>query len=217
MPGWIAARATATGVSLTPDAAREIARRVGSFVSEGDVDRRQMGAMAVAELEKLALYRGDGPVTVEDVRELVSEVVPDSLWALTDAVSLRRVERAAPALDRALETQPEQVVLVLLHRRLRELLIAADAAAAGARPADVVKLLGGNPRAASMRAEQAARWTVPELEVALEGLLALDRMAKRADAQSSTDGQLRMAWAAWAVERVAQRTGTGDGRMPSRR
>ena len=203
MPAWIGGRAADMGISLGPGAAREIARRIGSHVGEGDVDRRQMSAVAVGELEKLALYRGGEPVTADDVRALVAETVPDSLWALSDAVAARRADAAGPALDRALETQPEQVVLVLLHRRLRELLMALDARERGAGPADLVKLIGGNPYVVQRRAEQAAAWTVPELEAALDGLLALDRMAKHADAAASTDGQRRMAWVAWVAERVA--------------
>ncbi len=205
MPSWIGGRAKELGVELGPDAAREIARRIGAVASEGDVDRRQMGAVAVGELQKLSLYRGAEVVSVDDVRALVAEVIPDSLWSLSDAVALRRAERAGPALDRALESQPEQVLLALLHRRLRELLIAADARATGAKPAELVKLMGGNPYVVQRRAEQASGWTVAELQAALEGLLDLDRMAKHADVAGSTDGQRRMAWVAWVAERVAPR------------
>lgn len=211
MPAWISGRATELGMVLAPDAARELARRIGSNVSEGDVDRRQLSAIALGELEKLSLYRGADPVTAGDVRALVTEQLPDSLWSLSDAVALRRAEVAAPALDRALETQPEQVILVILHRRLRELLIAADARASGAKPADIVRLVGGSPYVAQHRAEQAAHWTVPELEAALDGLLDLDRMAKRADAAVSTDGQRRMAWVAWVADRIASGGRTGAG------
>ncbi len=210
MPAWIGARAAEMGMALAPDAARELARRIGSHVGEGDVDRRQMSAMAVGELEKLALYRGTSPVTADDVAALVAEVVPDSLWALSDAVAARRADAAGPALDRALASQPEQVLLVLLHRRLRELLIALDARERGAGPADLVKLVGGNPYVVQRRVEQAAAWTVPALQAALDGLLELDRMAKHADAAASTDGQRRMAWVAWVAEVVAP----GGQRVP---
>jgi len=205
MPAWITGRAADLGVQLEPDAAREIARRIGSQVSEGDVDRRQLSAIAMGELGKLALYRGTEPVTVDDVKALVAEVVPDSIWALSDAVALRRADSAGPALDHALETQPEQVLLVMLHRRIRELLIAADARVAGAKPPDIVKLVGGSPFAAQRRVEQAVRWSVPELEAALDGLLELDRMSKHADNAFSTEGQRRMAWLTWVAERVAPR------------
>lgn len=203
MRAWILARAAELGANLDAAAAGEIARRIGAHVGEGDVDRRQLSGMAMGELEKLALYRGPEPVTVDDVRALVAEVVPDSLWALMDAVATRRADLAGPALDRALDAQPEQVLLVLLHRRLRELLIAADARASGAPPADLVKLIGGSPGAVQRRAEQSRAWTAAELGEALDGLLELDRMAKHADVSVSTEGQRRMAWTAWVAERVA--------------
>ena len=60
LTGWVEARARELGVRLGPGAAKELARRVGGFVREGDVDRRGQGALAVAELEKLGLYRTDG-------------------------------------------------------------------------------------------------------------------------------------------------------------
>ena len=214
MPSWIIGRANELGMDLPPDAAKEIAKRIGSQVTETDVDRRQMSSIAMGELGKLALYRGSEAVTVDDVRALVAESVPDSVWALTDAVAVRRPD-AGSALDRALETQPEQILLVLLHRRIRELLIAADARAAGATPPEIVKLVGGSPFMAQKRAEQAAHWTAAELETALDGLLDLDRMSKHADAAFSTEGQRRMAWVTWAAECVAPRrrgqADRGDG------
>ncbi len=209
MPGWIAARAAELGVALGPAAAGEIANRVGAFVSEGDVDRRQMGGMAVGELEKLGLYRGTAVVTVDDVRDLVPEIVPDSTWAFLDAVSMRRSERAGPALDRILEASAEQLVLVQLHRRLRELLIAADHRASGGTAPELVKLLGGSPYRAQKIAEQAHAWSQVELEGAIEGLLDLDRMVKHADVAAATEGQRRMAWVAWVAERVAIQGGQG--------
>ena len=80
---------------LAPGAARTLAERVGAFVREADVDRRRQGQLAVAELDKLALYRPDGPVTADDVRELSAEAVPASAWALLDAVAWRRTQEAA--------------------------------------------------------------------------------------------------------------------------
>ena len=211
MPSWIIGRANELGVSLDQDAAKEIAKRIGSQVGESDVDRRQLSSIAIGELGKLALYRGTEPVTSDDVRALVAEFVPDSIWALTDAIAIRRPE-AGPALDHALETQPEQILLVMLHRRIRELLVAADARAAGGPPPEIVKLVGGSPYMAQKRAEQAAHWATGELEAALDGLLELDRMSKHADAVFSTDGQRRMAWVTWVAACVAQR-GRGSDRV----
>jgi DNA polymerase III delta subunit len=205
LAGWITARATERGMQLQPGAAKELARRVGGFVSEGDVDRQRMGTLAVAELEKLALYRPYEPVSEDDVKALVAEVVPDSTWALLDAVAERRAAIAGPALDRLLETTPEPLITVQLHRRLRELLIAADLTARRARPADIVKAIGGHPFRAQKLAEQARAWSLDELEDALEGVQDLDAMVKGAPEAGSTDRQRRLAFALWIEERVAAR------------
>jgi len=203
LAGWIVARATERSMTLEPAAARELARRIGGFVTEGDVDRQRMGALAVAELEKLALYRPFDPVSEDDVRALVPDVVPDSTWAFLDAVAERRAAVAGPALDRLLETTPEPVITVQLHRRLRELLITADLASRRARPADIVKAIGGHPFRAQKLTEQARAWTIAELEDALEGIQDLDAMVKGAPDAGSTERQRRLAFALWIEERVA--------------
>lgn len=202
LPRWIADRAAERGVGIAPAAARELARRVGGFVREGDVDRQRMGSLAVNELDKLALYRIDGPIGEDDVRALVPEVIPDSTWALTDAIADRRAAVAGPLLDRLLETQPEPVILAVLHRRLRELIEVADHLAAGASPGSLVRTLGLKPFRADTLARQARRWTVAELTDALDGLLELDAMVKGAADAGATGAQRRLAFAVWVRDRV---------------
>jgi len=217
LAGWIVARATERQMKVEPAAARELARRIGGFVTEGDVDRQRMGALAVAELDKLSLYRPFDPVSEEDVRALVPEVVPDSTWAMLDAVAERRATVAGPALDRLLETTPEPVITVQLHRRLRELLITADLASRRAKPADIVKAIGGHPFRAQKLVEQARAWTLEELEDALEGVQDLDAMVKGAPGSGSTERQRRLAFALWVEERVARDRGVGAAAPRPRR
>jgi DNA polymerase III delta subunit len=203
LAAWIEARATELGTRLAPGAAKELARRVGGFVREGDVDRRGQGSLAVAELRKLALYRPYDPVTEEDVRALVADAIPDSTWAFLDAVAERRARQAGPLLDRLLASTPEPVVIAQLHRRLRELLIAADLVEQRASPTDMVRMIGGHPFRVQKLAEQARAWSVAELEAALEGVLELDAMVKGAKGSRSTDAQRRLAFVLWVEERVA--------------
>ena len=160
------------------------------FVREGDVDRRNQGRLAVMELEKLALRRAaaaspdgrpgsngaaGGPVTVEDVRDLVPEVVPGSIWGFVDAVGMRQRARSLELLERLLEATPEPVLLAVLHRRLRELLEVADRVASGESPGSLVRSMRLQPFRAETLARQARTWTVGELAAAMEGLLELDR------------------------------------------
>lgn len=201
---WIELRARERAVQLGPGAARELATRVGGFVREGDIDRRRQGELAVGELGKLALRRPGAPVTVDDVRELVAEVVPASTWAFLDAVAARRVTIALDRLDTLLGGTPELVVLGQVHRRIRELIEVADHLDAGATPGSLVRTLGLKPFRADKLVEQARRWTLGELEAALEALVELDATVRGAPGTPPGDANRRLAWTLWLVDRVGR-------------
>jgi DNA polymerase III delta subunit len=179
MARWISDRAAERGIGITGPAAAILAERVGANVRERDVDRRRQGELAVSELEKLAIYRIDGQIGPEDVRALVAD--------------------AGELADR-LDDVPSPVLVVHLHRRLRELIQIADLLAAGTPAATLVRTLKLNPYRAEMLANQARSWTLPELDAALAGLLELDATLKGHDG----GGELRRrsAVSLWIAERV---------------
>jgi DNA polymerase III delta subunit len=199
MARWIADRAVERGIRITSPAAVLLAERVGAFVRERDVDRRRQGELAVSELEKLAIYRLDGQIGPEDVKALVADAVPGSTWAFLDAVGMRRAGEAAELADR-LDDIPSPVLVVHLHRRLRELIQIADLLASGTPAATLVRTLKLNPYRAEMLANQARTWTLPELDAALAGLLELDATLKGHDG----GGELRRKSAVtlWIAELV---------------
>ena len=199
MPRWIGERARERGISISPQAAAELARRVGANVQERDVDRRRQGELAVAELEKLALYRLDAQIGPDDVKALVAEAVPGSTWAFLDAIGMRRAHEAAELADR-LEDVPGPVLVVHLHRRIKDLIEIADLLATGAPGPTIVRTLKLNPYRAEKLAEQARTWTLPELEAALAGLLDLDAALKGRD--GGGDSRRRSAISFWIADRV---------------
>jgi DNA polymerase III delta subunit len=203
LAGWIETEARERQMRLAPGAARELALRVGGFVLDNDADRRNQTRMTGHELDKLALYRPVDPVSAEDVKALVSEAIPGSVWAFTDAVGLRDVGRAAALLDRLAATTPEPVLLAVLHRRIRELLEVADHLAAGTREEALSKTLGLHPFRAQQLATQARRWSLVELQAALEGLLELDATVKGAPGSPGSDAQRHLGFTLWLAERIA--------------
>jgi DNA polymerase III delta subunit len=213
MEGWIERRATELDVSLAPGAAKEIANRVGAFVREADVDRRRQSELANAELEKLALYRPGGKVTPADVEQIVSEAVPGSTWAFLDALGSRRVAEAATLAERLLRGGTAiPLLIVQIHRRLRELIVVRDHLDAGTRPPDLVRALKLQPFRAQKLAEQAARWDAAALEAALSGLLEIDLLSKGIAADGSprslSDDRSQLALLSWIGERVGGRGGS---------
>jgi DNA polymerase III delta subunit len=206
LAAWIEARARERQLTLGPGAARELATRVGGFVREGDVDRRQQGRLAVMELEKLALRHVDAaPITADDVQALVAEAVPGTIWGFVDAVGLRNRDRALALLERLLDATPEPVLLAVLHRRIRELIEVADRIASGETPGSLVRSMKLQPFRAEILVRQAAGWSLDELEAALEGLLDLDALVKGIGGRAADAARQRLAFDLWITDRVAPR------------
>lgn len=204
---WIEETAPGMGVRLGRGAAAELARRVGGLDRSRDVDHRAVAADAAAELAKLALYREGAEVTVEDVRAVVAERLPASVFELIDAIGTRQGQRSVALLDRAAAVVPGPVLVTRIHRRLREIAIAADLVAAGERGPAIAKALEwhGDPSKMGWRVDnllrQAHRWTPDEVTSAMDGLLAVDAGMKGGSAASERVQRLTLAL--WVVEHVA--------------
>jgi DNA polymerase III delta subunit len=210
LAAWITDEARDRGLVLATGAARELADRLGARVTEGDVERRFLSRIASGELDKLGLRHAvdEGPVTAEDVRALVAETTPASVWALSDAVGERRVDVAVTALERLLDATPEPVLLAVLHRRVVELLELGDRLAAGGKLPDAARAMGiTSEYRAKTLAAQARKWTTDELTVALQGLVALDAMVKGAPGFETDVAQRRLAFVVWVQDH-------GGGRRP---
>jgi DNA polymerase III delta subunit len=205
MSRWITDRARERGMQLGPGAAQELARRVGALVSEADVDRRYQGQLAVSELDKLGLLRPDGTeVTMGDVTSLVGEAVRGSTWGFLDALGERRTKQAAELLGRLLETTPAPLLLAQMYGRVRQLLEATDRIASGEDPRSLPRTMGLSPYPAQKLAAMSHRWTVAELERALEGLFELDVLVKGSDGTAVSDQARRLAFTLWLAEHVGR-------------
>ncbi len=205
MEGWITNRAKQLDATMGPGAARLLAERVGAFVRENDVDRRRQTELANAELEKLALYRPDAPITTQDVEQLVGEAVPGSTWAFLDAVGGRRPSEASALISRLLdEATPMPVLITQIHRRLRELIVIREHVDAGTKPADIVREMKLQPFRAQKLTEQARTWSATELDEALNDLNALDLLSKGiaqdGSPHSLSDDRSELALVAWLAE-----------------
>jgi DNA polymerase III delta subunit len=206
LAAWIEARARERGIALASGAARELATRVGGFVREGDVDRREQGRLAVGELEKLSILAADRPVSIDDVRALVAEALPGSIWGFVDAVGTRQAKRAVTLLEPLVADTPEPVLIAVLHRRLRELIEIEDRLEAGESPGSLVRSMRLVPFRAETLARQARTWSAPELDTALEGLLDLDAIVKGVPGSPPGEAQHRLAFTLWLMDRVAPAT-----------
>jgi DNA polymerase III delta subunit len=204
LAAWIDSEAKDRGIRLGVGAAKELATRVGGFVREGDAERRDQTRRASMELDKLGLYRPDGLVSPDDVRALVAEALPGSAWALADAVAERDTAKALHLLDALAETMAEPVVVVVLHRRIRELLELLDRMPGAKSLAAAALAMGIKSEFRARRlAEQARKWRPDELIAAIDGLLELDAVVKGAPGRGGGDAHHRLAFALWIGDHVA--------------
>lgn len=203
LAAWIDSEARDRDIRLAPGAAKELATRIGGFVREGDAERRDQTRRASMELDKLALYRPSAIVGVDDVRALVAEAVPGSAWALADAVAERDGSRALALLESVGQQVPEPVVVVVLHRRIRELLELLDRMPAAKSLAEVGRAMKiGSSYRMERLAAQARRWRPDELIDAIDGLLELDAIVKGAPDRPAGDAQSRLAFTLWIRDHV---------------
>ncbi|HET8786374.1 MAG TPA: DNA polymerase III subunit delta [Candidatus Limnocylindrales bacterium] len=206
LAAWISDEARDRKLVLANGAARELADRLGARVTEGDVDRRYLSRVASLELDKLELRHAldEGPVTPADVRALVAETTPPSVWALSDAVGERRADAATATLDRLLDTTPEPVILAVLHRRIVELLEIGDRMSGGLNLPEAARAMGiSSDFRAKTLAGQARKWTVGDLTAALAGLVDLDAAVKGVPGYESDAAQRRLAFLLWIRDHVA--------------
>lgn len=205
LAGWIEREAKERGVVLGPGAAGELANRVGGFIHQGDAERRFQTLTASTELDKLALYRGSAPVTVDDVRALVAEAIPGTIFGFIDSVAERNQPAALAGLERLLEATPEPVLIVTLHRRIRELLEVKDRVGSRQKPAEIIAAMKLHPFVADKLMTAAKAWSEDELIGALHALLELDAMVKGAPGTSGDAAQRRLAFTLWVIDHVGRR------------
>ncbi len=213
LAGWIEVEARQRHLQLAAGAAKALAERIGGFVDLNDVERRHQTRFASLELDKLALYRDGAPITADDVKALVAEAVPGSVWAFTDAIGERDIAAALALHERLLDGTPEPVLLAVLHRRVRELLELGDRLAGGERLPSAARAMGiASDYRAQTLAGQARRWTSAELTAALDGLVELDAMVKGAPGSGQDEAQRRLVFSLWVMDHVAPVAARGGRR-----
>jgi DNA polymerase-3 subunit delta len=114
---WVLDTASAQGVKVEADAARELVDALGADMM-----------MIASELEKLMLYAGERKrITLGEVEAMILAVKQRSLYELTDAISAKDRKRALEILDAILSTADGEDAaighLFMLAKTFRQMLV----------------------------------------------------------------------------------------------
>ena len=166
VPGGILERARSVhGTELDVDAAQALGAAIGT----------NLGILA-KELEKLADFVGEGArVTLQDVEAAGTRLPSQDRWRWFDLVGERRLDDALEGLNVLLGQGESGVGLVIgLSTHLLRLGVVSEKG-----PGALESALPRHQRwLAGRLAGQGRKWTAPEIDAALEGLLRVDRLLK---------------------------------------
>jgi len=128
--------AQALGCRLEGDAGPLLLALVGSDLG-----------LAARELEKVAIYAGEGVIRADHVSAACSALAEQDAWAITSAIARADASAALAVLQPLLEADHSsgrvRMILGQLAWQIRQVAIAADAAHAGASDVQVSALLKG--------------------------------------------------------------------------
>ncbi len=165
LPKWVIARARELNLQLEPDTARALIAQVG--------DRQQR---LLRELEKLALYAGDGArVDAALLDELAAPSAEHRAWSLADTI-VSGDAQAATALYLSLRSQGERLpgLLYWMSSRVRTAHEVAVALEQGTPPAQIKRGLRMPSKAADRLIADAGRSGAENLQRTIEQLAELE-------------------------------------------
>ena len=190
LPKWVIARARELGLQIEPDTARALIAHVG--------DRQQR---LIRELEKLALYAGQGArVDTAMVEELTAPSAEHKAWSLADAIVAGDAE-AATALYLTLRTQGERLpgLLYWMTQRVRTAHEIATALEAGESASQVKRRLRMPSKAADRLIADAGRSGSDSLQRTIEQLADLELASRGGGSGDAGEDTVALL----AIQRVA--------------
>jgi DNA polymerase-3 subunit delta len=120
-------------------------------------------------IERLSLYVGEGAaIDRAAVEAVVVRVRVDTIWALVDAIALKRTKIALEAaLSMLDDREPPLRILAMVARQIRMVAKMKAALEDGMSPNDAVKAAGAAPFKARELSDSAKRFSEPDLRRAL--------------------------------------------------
>ena len=168
MPGWIIEETKRQNGKILPAAAVELASHVGTNTQ-----------LASLEIDKLLTFVNlSREIEVEDVKELVPDVTPTSVFDMVDAMAEGKSSQAIKLLHSLLEVEDPFSLFGMIIRQFRLLLLANEVVERGGRKEQIAEALSVHPFVAEKLENQARRFSSVVLENVFQQLLVIDENIK---------------------------------------
>ena len=169
LEAWVGERAGALGLRLQAGAAARIAERLGG----------ELWAVENA-LAKLSAYAGGDAVDRALVDELVTSVMDEKVWTLTDSIVVGDDRKAQASLQRLLaDGEPPTKLAFMVAKQYRTLVLVKDLRERAARSEEIARAAGVPGFKLNAISGLAARYTWDQLREAYRLLLESDLSVKR--------------------------------------
>ena len=168
MPRWVRERVDMLGTTMEPSAVSALVDAIGNDTRIADM-----------ELRKLALYRSDEMIRLQDVEAMVSYVREANIFAAVDAALEGRAGIALRLVHQLLDAgRPPTYVITMIARQARFLIVAKDMRARGMQQDEIGRRLSirGYPLTKTM--QQEGRFSIERLAEIHRRLLEADLSIK---------------------------------------
>ena len=166
---WLAKRAAESGKKLQAQGAEALLDSVGLSMLKLD-----------AEIEKLCAFTGEWEeITAADVAQLVTPTIEENIFAIVDAIGLRRCGEALRGIrDLLAAKEPPMRLLAMISRQFRILLQISDLASRGNTSRDICSTLKLHPFVYERMATQKNNFSLRQLADALTAITELETAVK---------------------------------------
>ncbi|NLW17193.1 MAG: DNA polymerase III subunit delta [Firmicutes bacterium] len=165
---WVERQLRRDKIKYPPGTGRFVVSRCGTDL-----------ALLRLEVDKLVSFANGCSLSEDDLEALVRNDMETSIFDFVDAIGLQDLGRAWALLNNLIAEGNEPVYLIsMIGRQLRLLLAARQALDAGLSQQQAAGHLGIHPFPAGKCVQQARRWTVFQLQAAMEACLQADENIK---------------------------------------
>jgi DNA polymerase III subunit delta len=176
---WIIEKAQSFGGKIDRNAATHLGVAIGS-------DAWRLNN----EIQKLATYCGDDPITKEVINKLICANTSTTIFKLTDALGQKRVKTAIKMFhDLMNKGEAIPMVFSMLVRQFRMLIQIGDLMNQGLSAGAIAKRIKQHPYAVSSTMPQAKNYSQKDLKAIYEKLLIIDRDLKTGGFKFQTNDQ----------------------------